>query len=467
MYSTGNRVHNSSADFPEMLLIPNNLVDFINNSTSVETMEDGKEAYCFHGDLYFDRNQYFCDDCGCSMHIHNTYHVRLRHVCIGSALTFVMLDKHQFICPECGSTTMQTIPFMAEHHRITTELLGFTENLLSAGYTNKQVASLTGLHQATVKDIDKKRLLRLYTEDGKSFKKPEHQAKHLAIDEFKLHDGHKYATHIIDLERGHVLWIQEGKKKQVVYDFIDFVGAEWMKGVEAVACDMNSDFEEAFKEKCPHLEIVYDHFHIVKNFNDKVVSEIRKDEQQRLKEEGDEEAARALKKSRYILMSKRTTLQKKDAAANEGKVLRKSSELFDIPEVRQPGGNEARYDALLKENELLIAVDMVKEMLDTAFQETDPDKMSLVLNEIIDTCRSTKNTHMAWFAKLIEDHYKGIIAHASIRIASGRIEGINNKIKVVRRQAYGIPDDEYFFLKVMDASRRTYIRNPKSHKVLH
>ena len=70
--------------------------------------------------------------------------------------------------------------------------------------------------------------------------------------------------------------------------------------VEAVACDMNSDFQEAFEEKCPHIQPVFDYFHIVKNFNDKVVSEVRKDEQRRLYEEGNVEAARALKKTRYI-----------------------------------------------------------------------------------------------------------------------------------------------------------------------
>lgn len=86
---------------------------------------------------------------------------------------------------------------------------------------------MAGLGQHTVKDIDKARLERLYTvqtEDGKALKKPEKQAKYLAIDEFKLHNGYIYPTHIIDLETGHILWIQEGKKKQVVYDFIDHVG---------------------------------------------------------------------------------------------------------------------------------------------------------------------------------------------------------------------------------------------------
>lgn len=76
-----------------------------------------------------------------------------------------------------------------------------------------------------------------------------------------------------------MLWLACGKKKQTVYDFIDWIGIDWMKNVKAVACDMNSDFEEAFKERCEWLDIVYDHFHLIKNFNDKVVSKVRKEEQ--------------------------------------------------------------------------------------------------------------------------------------------------------------------------------------------
>ena len=103
-----------------------------------------------------------------------------------------------------------------------------------------------------------KRLQEKYTVDGKRLIQPERQAKFLGIDEFKLHDGHKYATSIIDMETGHILWLAHGKKKAVVYGFIDHVGLEWMDGVEAVACDMNSDFQEAFEERCP-LEGVIAH----------------------------------------------------------------------------------------------------------------------------------------------------------------------------------------------------------------
>lgn len=84
----------------------------------------------------------------------------------------------------------------------------------------------------------------------------ETQARYLGIDEIKLHDGYRYATLIMNMETGCILWLHAGKKKKVVYDFIDHVGLEWMSKVEAVSSDMNTDFEEAFKEKCSHLKIV-------------------------------------------------------------------------------------------------------------------------------------------------------------------------------------------------------------------
>ncbi|MCT0002717.1 ISL3 family transposase, partial [Lactobacillus delbrueckii subsp. lactis] len=140
-------------------------------------------------------------------------------------------------------------------------------------------------------------------------------------------------------------------------------GDEWMSKVEAVACDMNSDFEEAFKGRYPKLDIVYDRFHIIKNFNDKVVSEIRKDEQRRLAEEGSPEAAKLLKNSRYILMSKRSTLVQKDEDARKDKLVSTAGEIFNTPEIKAHGGNEVWYDELLEENKLFFTIDLVKDLL--------------------------------------------------------------------------------------------------------
>ena len=156
---------------------------------------------------------------------------------------------------------------------------------MSLGKTIKEVATATGVHRNIIKEIDLLNLLNRYTyidEKGNlSFTKPDVQATILGIDEFKLHDGHKYATIIVDMATGYILWVQEGKKKQVVYDFIDHVGLDYMSKVSAISADMNSNYAEAFKERCPHLDLVYDHFHIVKNFNDKVISRIRINEYKR------------------------------------------------------------------------------------------------------------------------------------------------------------------------------------------
>ena len=79
----------------------------------------------------------------------------------------------------------------------------------------KFIATITGVCKNIIKEIDLARLKEKYTKNGKLIK-PEHQAYYLGIDEFSLHKNHVYATHIIDLERGDILWIEQSKKKQVV-----------------------------------------------------------------------------------------------------------------------------------------------------------------------------------------------------------------------------------------------------------
>ncbi len=86
-----------------------------------------------------------------------------------------------------------------------------------------------------------------------------------------------------------------------MYEFIDYVGEEWMRGVQGVASDMNSDFVEAFQDRCPWIKLVFDFFHLINSFNDKVISEVKKDEQRRLIAEGRTEEARRLKGAKYIL----------------------------------------------------------------------------------------------------------------------------------------------------------------------
>ena len=458
----GQLAFTQSTDF---LMIPSCLYGFRNTSTDTCQSHSGRTVFCFNGNLDTSEEDITCS-CGARMHINNHPAITLRHLPFGGYLSCVRFERNQYYCPKCHKSKMQYVSFQASGHRITVELYQYARDLLALGtYTNKEVAELTGLGKNTVKDIDKQRLQELYTIDGSRLIKPEKPAQFLGIDEFKLHNGHRYATHIIDMESGHVLWVAGGKKKQVVYDFIEHVGLKWMDHVEAVACDMNSDFQEAFEEKCPHIQPVFDYFHIVKNFNDKVVSEVRKDEQRRLIEEGNVEAARSLKKTRYILMSSRSTLQKKDEDARDERIVHKGSTLFKTENIIRKEGYEERYDSLLQENHLLFTLDLIKEKLSLAYSRNNEPKMAEDIISIMDICKATKNPHLCWFERLLGNHFEGIIAHATYNISAAKIEGINNKIKTLRRQGYGYPDDEYFFLKLFDISRRDYVRNPKSHKI--
>ena len=130
------------------------------------------------------------------------------------------------------------------------------------------------------------------------------------------------------------------------------------------------------------------------------------------------------------------------------------NELFNKPEVTQRGGNRERYEELIAQNELLAACDIVKEMVAKAYSYRQEKRMRDMMEEVVAVCRGTGNRHFGWFARLVEGHMEGIVAHARFQISSGKVEGTNNTIKSLRRAGYGYPDDEYFFLKIFDSSRR-------------
>lgn len=402
--------------------------------------------------------EYRCPCCGALLYGNGDVSFTLSHIPFGSSYTKLVINRHRLRCknPKCHYTYTFEADFKADDHLITKQLDTFIRDLLFQGLTLKEVARIADVNESTVKDIDKKRLQEKLTVngEGKELIKPDRKAEFLGIDEFLLHDGRKYATIIIDLETGHVLYLAHTKKKQVVYDFMNFVGDEWMQNVKAVASDMNADYGNAFQERYPDIKIVYDHFHIVKNFNEKVINAVKKDEVNRLTEEGDHESAQLLKGSKYVLMSNRSTLLKKDRDARHGRILSKAGVIFDKPEVVQKGGNRRYYNEILQKNKLLFTADLIKEKLRYAYEADTELKMKRRVNDIIRICEATENKHFLWFSKLLLKHYDGIIAHATYHISTGKVEGTNQMIKTLRRKSYGFPDDEYFFLKIMDASGR-------------
>lgn len=142
--------------------------------------------------------------------------------------------------------------------------------------------------------------------------------------------------------------------------------------------------------------------------------------------------------------------------AFEGKVISKGSELFKKEAVTSKGNQLGRYQTHLSQNELLFSLDFVNEALAYAYKQHKTENMRIQIESIINFCKDTDNSHFEWYARLLENHLDGIISHAEYPISNGKVEGINQKIKTTRRKSYGLPDDEYFFLKLFDASRQRW-----------
>ena len=124
------------------------------------------------------------------MHKHDSHNISIKHIPIGGNYSFLNIERYQLKYPKCKFKKMQNIPFLYTNHFITITVKTYTEGLLSTGiFTNKEVAYLTGINRNLVKEINKDRLIKKYTIDGKGEEliKLEVQATYLGIDEFKLY----------------------------------------------------------------------------------------------------------------------------------------------------------------------------------------------------------------------------------------------------------------------------------------
>ena len=255
-FQPGTLVFHSSMSAFTQIDMPDIYCIEVKCGTSTKPATTKRSKYVFKGKVNSNDNKLlYCPVCNSRLSHNGSQTSCLKHIPLGGNYSELLVTKSRYVCSDsqCKYFWDEPVPFKAEGHLHTTAVEAYAKDLLKFGHTLKDVSLITGLNKNVVKDIDKRRLEQLYTVDGKGEElvKPVETVKHLGIDEFLLHKGHKYATVIMDLDSGHVLYMAHGKKKQVVYDFIEWTGIDWMKNVEALACDMNSDYEEAFQERCP------------------------------------------------------------------------------------------------------------------------------------------------------------------------------------------------------------------------
>ena len=318
-------------------------------------------------------------------------------------------------CHHCGARVVEHIRWLDSRARITQRLRMWIEALTQL-LPIAHVAKLTGLNWHTIKEIDHRRLERMH---GEFVANDVHR---LVMDEFALHKGHRYATVVMDADRMRVLWVGEGNSREAIRPFFELLGPERCRQIEAVAMDMNTAFDLEVQQHCPHAEVVYDLFHVVARFGRDVVDRVRVDQANALR---DQPAARkVVKRSRWLLLRNRDNLK---------------------------DDQSVRLDELLAANTPLATVYLLKtELKEIWFAPSVREgarRWRLWYQMAIDS----QLTPAIQFAKRLKKYLRGILASALYRMNSSILEGVNNKIKVIKRMAYGFRDSAYFFLKIKAA----------------
>ena len=357
-----------------------------------------------------------CSGCGrrCSRY-HDCEEREVRDLPILGASLHLVLWRFRVDCPECGPR-LEALDWLDPYARVTKRLAASVARLCKV-MPIKQVAEFHDLHWGTVKAIDK---AHLEAELGP----PDFAGVELLlIDEFALRKGHRYATVVADASTKRVLWVGKGRSREEVRVFFELLGKAGCARIKAVGMDMSHAFRAEVQRHCPKAEIVYDLFHVVAKYGKEVVDAIRVSEANRLRE--DKPARKLIKGAKWLLLRNKSNLPDEESR-------------IQLKEV-------------LEANQALMTAYVLKDDLKQLWTYQREGWARRAWEGWLARAQESGIKPLIHFAKRLTAYLPGILAHCRWPLHTSLLEGINNKIKVLKRTAYGYRDDAYFFLKIRSA----------------
>ncbi|HUO87141.1 MAG TPA: ISL3 family transposase [Thermoanaerobaculia bacterium] len=358
----------------------------------------------------------WCSGCGEQVdEVHDRQQRLVRDLPILDAQTWLVLPRHRLRCPRCGPR-LERLSWLAPYSRVTRRLAESVVRLCSV-LPIRHVAQHFGLGWDAVKAIDKAWLVdRLIPVDLDG-------VELLVMDEFALHKGHRYATVVADALTKRVLWVGRGHSREAVRPFFELLGPERCRRIKAVGIDMSAAFEQEVRAHCPQALVVYDLFHVVAKYGREVIDAVRVAEANRLRH--DKPARRVVKSARWLLLRNEESLKR--------------------PEDR------ARLAELLDANRALLTVYVLKDDLKQLWRLRQPHLARSFWQSWYARALESGIEPLIRFARRLQTYLPGILAHCLFPLHTSLLEGINNRIKVIKRMAYGFRDEDYFFLKIRAA----------------
>nr|ART35514.1 A398 [uncultured bacterium] len=356
-----------------------------------------------------------CSGCGQRVSaVHDVTERKVRDLPIFDAPVELVVPRQRILCPDCGPR-IEALPWLSPYARVTARLAASVARLCKVT-SIQHVAQFFGLDWKTVKDIDCAALEQELGPIDLS------GVEILGMDEFAIQKGHRYATVIVDPTCKRVLWVGRGRGREDVRPFFEMLGEEGRARIKAVAMDMNAGFAEEVRAQCPQAEVVYDLFHIVAKYGREVIDRVRVDQANTLRQ--DRSARHIVKSARWLLLRNRQSLQ--------------------------PQGKIALRE-LLKANRPLSVVYLMRDELKSLWHYRYAGPAEKLWQQWYHRAMRSRIEPLKRFARRLKPYVPGILAHCKYPLGTNLIESINNKIKVIKRIAYGFRDDHYFFLKIRAA----------------
>ena len=320
---------------------------------------------------------------------------------------YIRVQAFRIKC-SCGYVGMEKLTFAQIEKRYTDRFAKYVYSLCEK-MSLTDAAKAAQINWRTAKKLDKL-ILKEKFKDLKDV-----NPTRIGVDEIAHEKGHKYLTIVRDVDKG-VIWVGEGRKKEVLDKFFQELGKEKCMRITVAVIDIWDPYIKSIKENT-NAEIVFDKFHIAKKINE-AVDKIRK-----------EEFAKADKRERIMMKHKRFLILARQKRLDDGK--------------------REELNELLKLNKSLSEAYLLKEQILDIFDEKD-------IEIAIKRFKSwKKNVHKSNFSefeqvlKTMETYWYGIENYFKHHVTNGASEGYNNKIGLIKRRAFGFRDIEYLKLKIL------------------
>ena len=373
-------------------------------------------------DIWLEREEekYCCSLCGRLSFISwGSWDMEVQDLKMSGKDVYLHFKKHRVKCVCREDAYVERLEFIDINEVITRRLEEEIYDLCKLT-TAKAVSEIYKLDWDTVKRIDKKNIMEKITKEW-TFE----NLYRISVDEY-AYSGHKCITVISNLDTRRVIYVIEGRKKEDLDRFFEIVlGRERCAKIRTVAMDLCSPYRSSVEEKIPKATLVFDKFHLMRLLHEQV-DEVRKQEQERLEQEGKP----LLKNNKWLLLKGQEKLRE---------------------DQRQ------KLQELLMQNENISKSYILKEdfrefyRLDFSSIGNPADIIQRAYNYLtgwIERVKESGLEPLIKFTRTIMRWQNGVLAYFAERATSALSEGLNNKISSIQKRAYGYRDIDYFILKI-------------------